>query len=234
MATAVCPHCRKDAPIVYRGVAAYCTACAGARLPLTASSVNLAGRSWQVTGQVARVLGWLVLAGGLSVALMVLGLLLAIFPGVLGATLFAAPIAAASVGAGVWLLRSGRTLQSAGKGTEHRTKAQAIFALAQYRGGVVSAWDVSAALAIPPAQADALLTDLAKTSPDHVAVEIDESSGALFYRVDATGRVRMRVFDDRVRAAPAVAEPTAAQPTAAQPDEIEGAQDLAPRGHAAR
>jgi hypothetical protein len=187
---------------VYRGVAAYCTACGAPRLPLTATSVNLAGQPSQVTGQVTRVFGWIVLAGGLSVAVMVLGLMLAIFPGVLGATLFAAPIAAASIGAGVWLLRSGRTLESAGKGTEHRTKAQAIFALAQNRGGVVTAFDVAAALAIPPAQADAILTDLAKASPDHVAVDIDERSGTVLYRVDPAGQVRMRIFDDRVRVAP--------------------------------
>lgn len=222
MATAVCPHCRKDAPIVYRGVAAYCTGCGAARLPLTAASVNLAGQSWQVTGQVARVLGWLVLVGGLSVATMVLGLLLAIFPGVLGATLFAAPIAAASVGAGVWLLRSGRTLQSAGKGAEHRTKAQAIFALAQHRGGTVTAYDAAAALALAPAQADALLTELAKTDPDHVAVEIDEHSGAVFYQVDPSGHVRARVFDERVRVAGAAPEP------------LEVLQEPATRRHAGR
>lgn len=221
----MCPHCRKDAPIVYRGVAAYCTACGRPRLPLTATSVNLAGQPSQVTGQVTRVFGWLVLVGGLSVAVMVLGLMLAIFPGALGATLFAAPIAAASIGAGVWLLRSGRTLESAGKGTEHRTKFQAIFALAQNRHGKLTAYDVSAALAIPPAQADALLTELAKTSPEHVAVEIDERSGTVFYRVDAGGQVRMRVFDDRVRvSAPPVSEPV----------EIEAAPEEARPRHAAR
>lgn len=199
MATVACPHCRKVAPIVYRGVAAYCTACGAPRLPLTSTSVNLAGQPSQVTGQVTRVFGWLVLVGGLSIAVMVLGLMLAIFPGALGATLFAAPIAAASIGMGVWLLRSGRTLQSEGKGTEQRTKTQAIFALAQNRGGVVSAWDVASALSVPPAQADALLTELAKSHPDHVAVDIDERSGTVLYRIDAAGQVRMRVFDDRVR-----------------------------------
>ncbi len=185
---------------------AYCTACGGARVPLTAASVNLAGQSSQVTGTVARVFGWIVLASGLSTALILLAIFQALFPeGFVGWALFV-PIALVSGISGIALLRGGRNLVNEGKGAERQTKSVAILALAQHRGGAVNVWDVSRALSISLQQADSLLTELAKSSPDNVAVEIDEASGTLVYRIDASGAVRMRVFDEKVRVAAANAE----------------------------
>jgi hypothetical protein len=178
---------------------AYCTACGRPRVPLTATSVNLAGQPSQVTGAIARIFGWIVLFGGLTAALVLFALLQAIFPAGFVGFAFGVPVALASIVTGWALLRGGRTLEREGKGTERRTKTRAIMALAQNRGGRLSARDVAGALSISLEQADALLTDLAKSRPDHVSVEVDESSGTLIYRIDPEGAVRLRVFDDEIR-----------------------------------
>jgi len=143
----------------------------------------------------------MVLLGGLFIALVLLAIFQALIPGGFVGYAIGVPIAAASAAGGIALLRGGRSLELKGKGTETRTKTQAIVALAQHRGGRINAWDVAGALSISLEQADALLTDLAKNSPDHVAVDIDDASGTLVYRVDADGAVRLRVFDDKIRIA---------------------------------
>ena len=51
----MCPHCRQNAPIVYRGVLAYCTACGAPRPPFSAKSIDLAGQPSKIGGAVARV-----------------------------------------------------------------------------------------------------------------------------------------------------------------------------------
>ena len=196
---------------------AYCTACGGPRVPLTAASVNLAGRPSQVTGTVARVFGWIVLGSGLTFALILLAIFQAIWPEHYIGWAFFAPIAALSTIGGVALLRGGKNLVAEGKGTEKQTKSQAILALAQHRGGKINAWDVAGALSISLQQADALLTELAKSSPDTVAVDIDESSGTLVYRIDASGALRMRIFDEKVRIAARAAQ-VADVVDSAQPD----------------
>jgi hypothetical protein len=194
---------------------AYCTACNAPRMPLATTSVNLAGRPSQVTGTVARVFGWMVLASGLTFALILLAIFQAIVPGGFIGWAFFVPIALVSTICGVALLRGGKNLVAEGKGTERQTKSQAILALAQHRGGKINAWDVAGALSISLQQADSLLTELAKASPDTVAVDIDEASGTLVYRIDASGAaVRMRIFDEKVRIAAAQAEAEAQ----AQPD----------------
>src|SRR5271170_3538369 len=103
----MCPHCGRDAPIVYRGVVPYCTACGALRAPLSTPSINMAGKSSQMGGTVASVAGWLVLLVGLSMALG-LGLLLwAIFTAAVAATI-TLPIALIATVVGFLLLRGGR------------------------------------------------------------------------------------------------------------------------------
>lgn len=150
--------------------------------------------------------GWIVLASGLTLALVLLAIFQALFPAGFVGWAFFVPIALVSGISGIALLRGGKNLVNEGKGAERQTKSQAILALAQHRGGAVNVWDVSRALSIPLPQADALLTELAKSSPDNVAVEIDEASGTLVYRIDTSGAVRLRVFDEKVRVAAANAE----------------------------
>ena len=63
----VCPYCQNDAPVVYRGMVAYCTACGAVRpAVLPTKSINLAGQPSKVGGIVAKVFGWLVLFFGYS------------------------------------------------------------------------------------------------------------------------------------------------------------------------
>ncbi len=176
----MCPRCRQNAPIVYRGVAAYCTACGAPRMPLAASSVTLAGKGSKVGGAIARVFGWVVLVGGLSTGLLVAGILQWILEGGVAGYVIGGPIAFASLVFGYLLLRSGKSLERHGTGEEKGARTRAIFALAQNRGGMLSAMDVAQALDMPHAEADALLTDLAKTASDQVSLELDDSGGIYF------------------------------------------------------
>jgi hypothetical protein len=172
--------------------------------------VNLAGQGRQVGGAVARAFGWAVLLGGLSLGLMILGIFLA-FGAVIPGLFVALPIIGLSSAIGYAMLRGGRDLKSAGEDEEKRTKVQAILAYAANRGGAVTAWDVAQQLSLLPKTADELLTELAKTYPDHVAVDIDEQTGTVLYRFDERGGVRARIDDARFRveapAAPPLAQP---------------------------
>jgi hypothetical protein len=177
----MCPRCRQNAPIVYRGVAAYCTACGAPRMPLASSSVTLAGQPSKVGGTVARVFGWIVLGVGLSLALLFGIGLFVLFPEGLAWLFASAPIAALSTVFSWLLLRSGRGLQEIGAGEQKGARARAIFAMAQNRGGMLTALDAAHALDIRVEDADALLTEMAKTTPDVVSLEVD-SNGGIYFR----------------------------------------------------
>lgn len=176
----MCPRCRQNAPIVYRGMAAYCTACGAPRLPLASDSVTLAGQGSKVGGTVARVFGWVVLICGLTAALLVgIGLQL-LFTGGIAGYVLGLPIALAATIFGYLLLRSGRSLQQIGTGEQKGARTKAIFALAQNRGGMITAMDVAQSLNVSPQEADALMTELAKTIPDQVSLEVDDAGGIYF------------------------------------------------------
>lgn len=176
----MCPHCGKNAPIVHRGLTAYCTACGKPRLPLSGRTVDLAGKPSKVGGMVAGVLGWIVLILGGSLALL-FGLFLAwIFPGSIAPWVVAGPIAFASLMTSLLLLLGSRKLRRSGTAAERDARTQALFSLAQNRGGAITARDAAAALDISAEEADALLTDLAKTRSDEVGVEISDR-GDIFY-----------------------------------------------------
>jgi hypothetical protein len=206
----MCPHCRQDAPIVYRGVVPYCTACGKIRAPLTERSVTLAGRPKAVGGTVSFVLGWIVLGVGLALALGV-GLLVGMF----------APTAGIAVGSmlgiifltiGLVMVLGGRSLRRSGAADQRDVRTAAVFALAAHRGGILTALDVARASNIREDEADALLTHLAKTVPDRCTLEVDEH-GAIFFRFanapwDSDPRFRVGVDAPRSR----VAEPHMEQP----------------------
>ncbi|MEO6576186.1 MAG: hypothetical protein ABIP89_20190, partial [Polyangiaceae bacterium] len=78
------------------------------------------------------------------------------------------------------LVMGGRSLKNTGSFTEKSTKHRAIFALAAHRGGVLNAVDVSQAAGLSIAEADALLTALAKEESDAVKLEVDDN-GAIYY-----------------------------------------------------
>jgi hypothetical protein len=214
MFASLCPHCGRDAPIVYRGVVPVCTACGGLRPPLSSPSVNLAGKPSRVGGVVASVAGWLVLLLGGSFALGI-GLLFAAFEAVAFGLAIAAPVALVSLILGVVLVRRGGALRRAGALTERSTREQALLALAAHRG-TVTAVDAAHALGTSVAEADAMLTDLAKRDPDRVAVDVDDD-GVVRYRlthvgavagvrVGETARVRVGPFGDEEEFAPALEE----------------------------
>jgi len=200
----VCPRCGQNAPIVYKGIAAYCTACGAARIPLTEKSVNLAGQPAQIGGTLARIVGWLVLGGGLFLALLLGAILQAIFPVSVAGFVVGGGIAIGTIALAMVILRGGKSLREGGVSEEKSARTQAIFAMAPMRGGIVRPYDVAMALQISLEAADAILTDLAKTKPEHVSLEIDDQGG-VYYRIDSSGRGRVRVdaFDARVRASQA-------------------------------
>jgi uncharacterized protein (DUF58 family) len=179
----MCPRCGREAPIVYRGVVPYCTACGALRAPLSSPSVNLAGKSSRVGGSFASLLGWLVLAGGGSLALAVLLLFLAFHALAVGLAI-ALPIALMVLVMGIALVRSGRALSSSGIEVERSTREQALFAMAAHHGGV-TATDAARTLGVGVAEADVMLTALAKRDPDRVSVDVDDQ-GVIWYRVSAS------------------------------------------------
>jgi hypothetical protein len=178
----VCPRCGQQAPIVYRGVVPYCTACGALRVPLSTHSVNLAGRSARVGGTFARVVGWLVLLFGGSLALGIALLSLALHQPAVGLAV-AAPIALVVGVLSFALLRGGRSLSTSGEERGRVTREQALLAMAAHRGAVTAA-EAARALGVSVAEADAMLTALAKRDPDRVAVDVDDQ-GVVWYRVSA-------------------------------------------------
>lgn len=176
----MCPHCGREAPLVYKGVVPTCTACGALRGPLTGPSVNLAGKPSRVGATFASVLGWLVLTVGGSVSL---GLFLLFFA--FGATTvglaISLPMLLLVLVAGIALVRGGSSLGNKAEKLEQSTRDQALLAMAAHKGAV-TATDAAQALGIGVAEADALLTSLAKRDPDRVAVDVDDQ-GVLWYRV---------------------------------------------------
>ncbi|AUX21786.1 hypothetical protein SOCEGT47_022740 [Sorangium cellulosum] len=188
----MCPHCGKNAPIVHRGLAAYCTACGRERLPLAGTSVDLAGKPSRVGGVVAGVLGWLVLIGGTAVALLLGLIAAALFPGSIAGLAVGLPIGFIAVALGVLLLVSGRKLSRSGEKASRDAQARAIFSLASHRRRPLTAQEVGAALDLPAPEADALLTELAKERPDEVGVEIGERGEILYTFPRISGQTGVR------------------------------------------
>jgi hypothetical protein len=184
---ATCPRCGRDAPIVYRGIVPYCTACGALRVPLSGPSVNMAGKPSQVGGTVASVIGWLVLVVGASFALGV-GLLFAAFHLYAVALALALPVAFMSLAFGGFLVRRGGKLNRAGTALERATRDHALLSLAAHKGSI-HAVDAARALGLSVEEADAMLTDLAKRAPEAMAVDIEESGEIAYRFVDSRIRV---------------------------------------------
>jgi hypothetical protein len=167
---------------VYRGVVPYCTACGALRAPLSGPSVNLAGKPSRVGGTFASVLGWVVLVSGGSLALGIALLFAALNLLTVGLAI-SLPIAIVVLVLGLVLVRSGRSLSTSGAQAERATREQALLAMAAHRGAV-TALEAARALGVSTAEADAMLTALAKREPDRVAVDVDDQ-GVVWYRVSA-------------------------------------------------
>jgi hypothetical protein len=203
----MCPNCKQNAPIVYRGTLAYCTACGAPRPPFSAKAVNLAGQPSKIGGSVAKFFGWMILGGGLLLAVCLLIFFQLIFGGAVGWAV-GLPIALLSAVIGGLILFGGSKLATSGVETERAAKFEAIWAIALARGGLVTALDVGRSLNMAPDGADTLLTEMTKKYPDYVSIEVDDA-GNLFYKVTGVAEppgsnfgVRYRVEQDgRVRIA---------------------------------
>ncbi len=174
----MCPHCRTAAPLVYRGIRAYCAACGRPRAVLTGASLTHAGRPSHVAGAVVQAFGWLFLVLGLGFS-AITGLFVAIFSASAGLVTFGV-FAALSLMLFLLARVGGKKLASEGDQERDVRRKQALFALAATRGGRLEAIDAAAALNVTVAQADQLLTDLAKQRPEEVDVEIGDQ-GEIYY-----------------------------------------------------
>lgn len=228
-----CPNCRQDAPTIVRGLQNYCTACGAPRPMMDApSAVNVAGRTSKIGGGVASVLGWMVLLGG-GLTSLLLGLFFGwLFAGSIAGWVVGLSFAAVSLFAGLVLVLGGRRLRKSGEDRAQSAHEQAIFALAAQRGGTLTVADAARALSLPEADADALLTGLAKRADGKVSLEVDDNGGLsyVFPRLaTAPGRQRFEVPAPKARVAAPWQEPRVVDAEIVEQAEDEAAE--AARGH---
>jgi hypothetical protein len=166
-------------------VNAFCTACGAPRSPLTSGSVNLAGQPSKVGGQITRVFGWIVLVFGTLLAFGTLAMCGSLVGMAAAAPwILSVPIALVAWILSYFLLKGGKQLQQSGADTQKATRTQAVFALANTRGGMVTPNDLAQAIGVTPKEADDILTAMAKEDSDHVSIEVDDN-GTIYYRFAA-------------------------------------------------
>jgi hypothetical protein len=199
---------------------AYCSACGAPRLPLTGEAVELAGKGEQIGGFLAKVTGWAILAFGLGFTLLMTALFGALFGG--GAAAFVGlPMALGVLGLFFLLRKGGSTLARQGDDAQRAARVRALSARAAHKGGVIRPSEAADLLRLTVDQADRILTDLAKTSPDLLTLEIDDAGG-YYYRLGHVPGEPVRVrFEDVVRQRVDAREPLAASEGA---DEAEAAR----------
>lgn len=231
----MCPYCRTNAPLVYRGIKAYCAACGRPRGVLSGASLTHAGKPAHVAGAVVHAFGWLLFVLGLGFA-AIIGLLFALLSATAGLVIggFFALLSLT-----VFLLaRYGKKrLENESEEAKTLRRQQALYALAATHGGRLQAYEAAAALDMTVKDADDLLTRMAKMRPEEVDVEIGEQ-GEVFYEfarpLGANGFVYAaswgarpgfraaaprRVEPDRVRVAPQ-AQPASAEAEALRDKQI--------------
>jgi hypothetical protein len=195
-----CPHCRQDAPLVYRGVFAYCSACNEPRPPFSATALNLAGRPSKFGGTATKVLGTMVLIGGIGTAATLMLLFAFLAPTSAMGYAVGIPLAIVSLMVGLGLIYAGRRLHRSGSDAERETRERALYALAANRGGLLTALDGARALNLSVTDVETVLNDWTKRDHEHVSLEIDED-GALFYLFSRPGE-RRDTFGKRYRVEP--------------------------------
>jgi hypothetical protein len=197
----MCPHCGKEAPILYRGPLAYCAACNKPRTPLSAAGVNLAGKPAQLGGTVASVFGWVVMAVTAGIALIVGAILQAIFTGAMVGWAVGGVIAALGIGAGILLLMGGRFLQRTGNQTSANVRRAALMAVAENQNGIVRTEFAAQALGVTMGEAEAFLTALSREPDSGTTLEVD-NDGKLYYRFARFAPAAPWPEDARVRVEP--------------------------------
>lgn len=175
----MCPHCRTSAPLIYRGVTAYCAACGRQRTALSADSLTYAGKPAQLGASVVRAFGWVGLMAGLLFAI-VTGLLVGVIGTPVAGLITFAAFALFSALVFYLVRRGGRALDESGQESLERKQEQALYALAARNGGMVHAFQAAAALDLTVDQADAVLTRLNRARPLEIQVELSDD-GQIFY-----------------------------------------------------
>src|SRR5262249_47194852 len=128
-------------------------------------------------------------------------------------------VALATTIVGLGLVFGGRALRRRGDDVALETLEKAMFALAEHRGGALTADEAASALDVSQQTADSVLTGLAKRPTAHVALEVTDD-GTLVYLFPGAARRRVdgSAEQRRVRVADATAS-SAASPTGTAPSE---------------
>ncbi len=180
----MCPHCHKDAPLVYRADGVRCSACGASRSAVTTWQKK--GQPQQLGGRVARGLGWSVLVSGWLAATMISWLGHWLFGNYSLAEYVGLPMMILSGMVGAMTLRAGRRLQREGEGALRQSRVDSLRALASRNGGKVTPAEAATALRLDEAQADALLTELAVAPDPDVRLEVTDQ-GVLEYHFGPAG-----------------------------------------------
>lgn len=201
-----CPHCHQPAPIVFKGVFAYCSACDRPRAPFSAKALAFAGQPSKLGGRVGSIAGWLLLIFGLLLAAALVLFFQLLFPAQNIGYAVGLPIALISVVVSTLMILLGGRLKRAGSDTERQTRIEALYALAVHRGGTLTVADAARSLQLAPALVDTLLRELSIAQPSEIALEVDEDGESFYlfshagtrphpfgakYRVGPEGRVRV-------------------------------------------
>lgn len=219
----MCPHCGQPAPLVYRGVLAYCSGCGQLRGPLTGGSVTHAGSLSKAGGTVAKVFGWLVLAVGWALALVMFGLLSLVFgAATLAPYLIAGAIALIASTIAALSLWGGRSLRESGQKSAEDTREQAIYALAANHHGELRAIDLMQPLSVTRHDAELMLEAMAKKTPEDVSMEIDAQGGLYYVFPRYRQRIAVRVASEP--GAAAAVEDAVGDPLVEQFEELERAE----------
>jgi hypothetical protein len=175
----------------------------------------MAGQPAKVGGAVVRTLAYVVLAVGTAFSLLMgtLFSLLSSTAGLMTGLIFGALTLAIALP----MMFGGKKLEKSGTDEQNAKRAQAVFALAANRGGVLRPADVAGSLQISMQQADDFLTELAKTRGDEIDVDVTDQGEVIykFPRLFVVGGSQWTGATSKVRVeAPPPPKPVAQQPLA--------------------
>lgn len=210
---AMCPHCGQAAPLVYRGVVAYCSACGQLRGPLTGASVTHAGSVSKVGGVMAKVAAWLSFAVG--------ALLFLLFGPLLTWWIPAAMVAVVTLTVFGLLMWGGRSLIKSGAKSAADTKSSAVFSMAATRKGELRGIDLMQALNVSKEEGDLLLDEMSKAHPEDIVLEVDDQGGLYYVFPRFRQRVATRIDGSTVPAQASVVDPLLEEFAALEAQEAE-------------
>ena len=130
----MCPYCHTNAPLVYRGLTATCSACGRPRVPLTGASLTHAGKPARLGGAVLGAFGWVALFFGLVFSTLLGLLVYAIFTATAGFVV-GGILALLSAGFFWGVRRGGQALEQTGEELRQKRAVEALGALAVAQGG---------------------------------------------------------------------------------------------------